>query len=243
MMREHDILLGKSHDGAYLKFGGSEHVALHARSGAGKTSSFTIPACFTWRGSLVVLDIKRGALPPLRDTGSGRGKRCIFLILLHRTEDRIAGIHSRRCSVRSQSGSSQIARMGFQLFPEQYAGPGNASADRFWEPAGRSAFVAVATLLAETSGEPLTMSNVLRVFTRGDGLEWLARKISERRPTTDPYSRVVADGISDYINGDIGRVDENRKTVTTRLQIWHNPRIASATAVATSTSAICVASR
>jgi hypothetical protein len=61
--------------------------------------------------------------------------------------------------------------MGFQLFPEHTAGPGNASADRFWEPAGRAAFIAVATLLSETQDEALTMSNVLRVFTRGDGIE------------------------------------------------------------------------
>ena len=120
--------------------------------------------------------------------------------------------------------------MGFQLFPEHIAGPGNASADRFWEPAGRAAFVAVATLLSETPDEALTMSNVLRVFTRGDGIEWLARQIEMRRDTPRRYSRVVADGVSDYINGDIRQVDGIRKTVTTRLQVWHNPRIAAATA-------------
>ena len=124
----------------------------------------------------------------------------------------------------------QVARMGFQLFPEHYAGPGSASADRFWEPAGRSAFIAVATLLAETPDQSLTMSNVLHVFTRGDGIEWLARKVAERRKSRHPYSRIVADGVSDYINGDIRQVDGIRKTVTTRLQVWHNPRIASATA-------------
>ena len=58
-MREFDIILGKSENGRFLKLGGSEHVALHARSGAGKTSSFTIPTCFTWPGSLVVLDVKQ----------------------------------------------------------------------------------------------------------------------------------------------------------------------------------------
>ena len=231
MMREHDILLGKSHDGAYLKFGGSEHVALHARSGAGKTSSFTIPACFTWRGSLVVLDIKREAFTATAGYRERKGQE-VYLLDPAAQDGRSHRWDPFAAVQRSQPERfDQIARMGFQLFPEQYAGPGNASADRFWEPAGRSAFVAVATLLAETPGEPLTMSNVLRVFTRGDGLEWLARKISERRPTTNPYSRVVADGISDYINGDIRQVDGIRKTVTTRLQIWHNPRIASATAV------------
>ena len=57
-MREYPILIGRDGD-HNLEFGGSEHVALHARSGAGKTTQFVIPNCFAWPGSLVVLDIKR----------------------------------------------------------------------------------------------------------------------------------------------------------------------------------------
>ena len=50
LMLEYEIVLGKSRRGEFLRFGGSEHVALHARSGAGKTSSFTIPNCFRVAG-------------------------------------------------------------------------------------------------------------------------------------------------------------------------------------------------
>ena len=71
-MQEYDLVLGKSPGGKFLRFGGSEHVALHARSGAGKTSSFTIPNCFAWRGSLVVLD---AAGDPLTVSASGDAKR------------------------------------------------------------------------------------------------------------------------------------------------------------------------
>jgi type IV secretion system protein VirD4 len=230
-MQEFDIILGKSERGDFLKFGGSEHIALHARSGAGKTSSFTIPACFTWPGSLVVLDVKREAFNATAGYRRTRMGQDVFLLdpaaqdgRSHRW-DPFAAVQRRE-----PERFDQIARMGFQLFPEHYAGPGSASADRFWEPAGRSAFVAVATLLAETPDQSLTMSNVLRVFTRGDGIEWLARKVAERRKSRHPYSRIVTDGVSDYINGDIRQVDGIRKTVTTRLQVWHNPRIASATA-------------
>ena len=228
-MQEFDIILGKSESGDFLKFGGSEHVALHARSGAGKTSSFTIPTCFTWPGSLVVLDVKREAFNATAGYRKTTLRQDVFLLdpaaldgRSHRW-DPFAAVERRE-----PERFDQIARMGFQLFPEHTTGA--ASADRFWEPAGRSAFVAVATLLAETPDESLTMSNVLRVFTRGDGIEWLARKVAERRKTPHPYSRIVADGVSDYINGDVRQVDGIRKTVTTRLQVWHNPRIASATA-------------
>jgi type IV secretion system protein VirD4 len=229
-MLEYDIVLGKSPRGAFLRFGGSEHVALHARSGAGKTSSFTIPNCFAWQGSLVVLDVKREAFNATAGHRAAMGQK-VFLFDPAATDGR-----SHRwdpfAAIRRESPErfDQIARMGFQLFPEHTAGPGNASADRFWEPAGRAAFIAVATLLSETQDEALTMSDVLRVFTRGDGIEWLARQIETCRNTPRRYSRVVADGVSDYINGDIRQVDGIRKTVTTRLQVWHNPRIAAATA-------------
>jgi type IV secretion system protein VirD4 len=217
MMQEHDILLGRSRSGGYLRFGGSEHVALHARPGAGKTSGFTIPNCFAWQGSLVVLDVKGEAFAATAGHRAAMGHQ-VFLLdpasangRSHRW-DPLAAV-----SRTSPDRFDQIARMGFQLFPEHYGGPGNASADRFWEPAGRAAFIAVTTLLAETPDEPFTMSNVLRLFTRGDGMEWLARRVNERRSTTNPYSRIVADGVSDYLSGD-------------RLQVWHNPRIAAATA-------------
>jgi len=229
-MLEYDIVLGKSRRGEFLRFGGSEHVALHARSGAGKTSSFTIPNCFAWQGSLVVLDVKREAFNATAGHRAAMGQS-VFLFD-PAAEDGRSHRWDPFAAIRRESPErfDQIARMGFQLFPEHYGGPGNASADRFWEPAARAAFVAVATLLSETPDEALTMSNVLRAFTRGDGTEWLARKIDMRRKANRHYSRVVVEGVSDYINGDIRQVDGIRKTVTTRLQVWHNPRIAAATA-------------
>src|SRR6185312_2138621 len=57
--RDHSppILIGQDGDD-YLAFGGTEHVALMARTGSGKTSSFCIPNAFNWPGSLIVLDVK-----------------------------------------------------------------------------------------------------------------------------------------------------------------------------------------
>jgi type IV secretory pathway TraG/TraD family ATPase VirD4 len=57
LMQQHPILIGKQ-GRDYLNFEGSEHAALYARTGTGKTSSVVIPNCFSWRGSLVVLDVK-----------------------------------------------------------------------------------------------------------------------------------------------------------------------------------------
>ena len=73
------------------------------------------------------------------------------------------------------------------------------------------------------------MSGVLRVFGRGDGHDWLAAQIEQRRTDGNPYSRAVVDGVSDYINGDERQVDGIRKTVSTRLASWYNPIISAAT--------------
>jgi type IV secretion system protein VirD4 len=229
-MQEHDILIGQD-DGDLLRFGGTEHVALHARTGSGKTSGFAIPNAFAWRGSMVCLDIK-GEM--FQSTAGHRARALgqdVFLLdpasldgRSHRW-DPLAVVQRQ-----SINRFDQISRQAFLLFPEAPAGSaGTSNADKFWEPAGRSAFTAVATLLAESPGEPLDMTNVLRMFGRGDSQDLLAAQIERRRQTGNPYSRAVVDGVSDYINGDERQVDGIRKTVSTRLAAWYNPLISAAT--------------
>jgi type IV secretion system protein VirD4 len=53
--------------------------------------------------------------------------------------------------------------------------------------------------------------------------------ISERRRAGHPYTAACVDSISDYLTGGIELVNGIRKSVTTRLAMWNNPRIAAAT--------------
>ena len=76
----------------------------------------------------------------------------------------------------------QIARMAFQIWPE-VPGQRNTGNTDFWNAAAREAFCAVANLIAETPAEPMTMANVLRVFLRGDGGDWMTGLIAARRET------------------------------------------------------------
>jgi hypothetical protein len=55
----------------------------------------------------------------------------------------------------------------------------------------------VATIIAETPAEPLTMENVAQLFARTDGHEWLAQRVEAQRRTGQPYSKIAVDGISD----------------------------------------------
>ena len=226
-MQEHDILIGKAADGTFLRFGGGEHAVLHARSGAGKSVGFSIPNAFAWKGSLVCLDIKRELFNITAGFRAGEGQK-VFLFD-PAAEDGRSHRWNPFWQVDRQSPErfDQIARMSFQLFPE-VQGNGNGNTD-FWNGAAREAFCAVANLLAETPGEHLTMERVLRVFLRGDAGETMVRMIEARRRASQPYSRAVIDGIAGFTSVEEKLSGSIAKTVSTRLQIWSNPRVAAAT--------------
>lgn len=229
-MKEHYILVGRdAADGSYLKFGGGEPVAVHARTGSGKSADFGIPNCFTWQGSLVVLDVKGEAFRATAGHRAAMGQD-VYLF-----EPASKGGRSHRWDPfaavmrRSLDRFRQIARMGSLQFPEIDQIGGGANNNKFWDDAGRQAFRAVATILAESPYERLSMERIAAVFSRFDGHHWLADKIDRRRATDEPYSQIAVDAISDYIGEDPTLRGNIRKTVSTRLQIWSDPQLAAVT--------------
>src|SRR5437764_279181 len=82
------------------------------------------------------------------------------------------------------------------------------------------------TLVAETPELPLNLETILRIFARGDGIDWLINLINKRRAAGGrQYSQAAVDGVSDYISGADEQVEGIRKTVSTTLAPWYNPRI------------------
>jgi type IV secretion system protein VirD4 len=131
----------------------------------------------------------------------------------------------------SVSRFRQIARQANLLFPEIDQIGGSANNNAFWDSAGRQAFSAVATIIAETPAEPLTMENVAQLFARTDGHEWLAQRVEAQRRTGQPYSKIAVDGISDYIGSNPKLRNDITKTVSVKLQTWYDPQIAAVTSV------------
>src|ERR1700759_5070406 len=70
---------------------------------------------------------------------------------------------------RSIGRFRQIARLGKLLFSEinQIGTAGNDN--KFWDDAGRQAFKAVASILAESPHQRLCMERITSVFNRADG--------------------------------------------------------------------------
>lgn len=228
-MQEHDIILGRHADGSYIRLPGGEPVAVHARTGSGKSADFGIPNCFGWKGSLVVLDIKGEAFRATAGHRFAMGQDVYLLDPASKTGRSHRWDPFAAVPRQSMERFRHIARMGSLQFPEidQIGSAGNSN--KFWDDAGRQAFKAVAAIIAESPHERLTMEHVTSVFNRSDGHEWLADMIAGRRGTENPYSQIAVDGISDYVGDDPKLRGDIRKTVSTRLQIWSDPQLAAVT--------------
>jgi type IV secretion system protein VirD4 len=221
------ILLGRSGNAVH-RLPGTEHVALHARTRSGKTSSFVVPNLFEWEGSAIVLDIK-GEI--FQATAGHRARNLGQAIYVFDPTARDGRSHCWNpldaVERTSLDRFDQVQRQTYMMFPE---GAGSSNSERFWEPAGRAAMIAVCNLIAETPGETFTLSHILHLFSRGDYHEIFRKKIKERRSSNGPpYSRLTVEGISDFLSGHPDMIESVRKTVSTRLQPWQNPRTAAAT--------------
>ena len=114
------------------------------------SSSVVIPNCFGWRGSLVVLDVKGEAF---KATGGYRKHTLghdVYLFDPAAENERTHRWNPLQPVQRdSTSRFDQISRQAFMLFPDFSIGSWS-NAEAFWIPSARGAFIAVATLLAET---------------------------------------------------------------------------------------------
>jgi type IV secretion system protein VirD4 len=208
----------------YLTFGGPEHVALYAPTRSGKGVGVVIPNCLLWDGSLIVLDVKKENWAASAGIRAEAGQR-VFLFDPLDPEGRTSRYNPlsyvRRGTIDAFDDIQRIAQM---LYPE-------ATGDQeFWTNSARSAFIGVTAFLAETPDLPLTLGEVLRMFTRRDLQGYLTGMIEARRLAGKPYTAACINALNDYLAGSADTVSGVRKSVTTKLMLWFNPRIDAATA-------------
>jgi type IV secretion system protein VirD4 len=228
-MNQHEILIGKR-GGNYLTLPGSEHVVVYARTRAGKTVGFAIPNALMFGGSLVCLDVKGEIFRVTAGHRAAMGQQVVVLDPASREMRTHRWNPLAAVDRNSPDRFDMIRRQSYSLWPDATAiGAASSNADRFWDPAGRSAFEGVTTIIAETPELPLTMAMVLRFFTAADSQERLAKMIEDRRNSDQPYSQTAVDQVSDYLRGEVQQVEGIRKTVSTKLAPWFSPRLQAAT--------------
>jgi len=218
------LLLGRK-GGAYLSFGGSEHVMLYAPTRSGKGVGVVIPNLLNWSGSVVVLDIKRenfqatagfraahGQAVRLFDplAPDGRTARYNPLAYIPR-QDRIATL-------------DELQKIAGMLFPA------TDRADPFWAEAARTGFVGVGAYVAETPALPFTLGEIFRQLTQGSPRQRFPEAIAARARAADPLSSGCVAALTDFCSASDNTFASIRQTITSRMGLWLNPRVDAATA-------------
>ncbi|PHK93446.1 hypothetical protein CR162_18400 [Pseudoroseomonas rhizosphaerae] len=218
------IVLGR--DGQNLvSLPGQDHVALYARTGAGKGVGFVVPNCQNWGGSLVCFSVKRDVAQAAAAERQRLGDE-VFLFDLMSHDGRT---HRWNPLGQVRRGTPEafndIQKAMFRLVPETKA------QNPFWDNAGRRLAGAAALLLAETPSEPLTVQAVRRLLARPDWAENFQAMLQRAREEGRPYPVAAVDTISAIIRR---KEDESAasviETTTTALALWEIPRVAAGTA-------------
>jgi len=218
------IVLGRK-DGRLLVFGGQEHVALYAPTRTGKGVGVVIPNLLTWPDSTVVLDVKRENWDATAGFRATHGQ-AVHLFDPLDPEGRTARFNPFGHIDRTDSIAvvDELQRIAAMLFPHP------VTADPFWAESARTGFIGVAAYLAETPERPLTFGALYAELTAGDPRVRLPALIANRSKQGRPLSDGCTRALTDFCASSENTFASVRQTLTSRLNLWVNPRVCAATA-------------
>ena len=219
------IVLGRK-SGRLLIFGGPEHVMLYAPTRTGKGVGVVIPNLLTWPDSVVVLDVKHENWEATAGFRAAHGQHVILFDPLD-PNGRTARFnplgHIDRCDPIAVL--DELQKLAVMLFPA----PPNA--DPFWAEAARTGFVGVGALIAETQELPFSLGTVYRELTRGDPRTRLPAVVQARAAAGNPLSVGCASALCDFCSASENTFASTKLTLTSRMNLWLNPKICAATDV------------
>ena len=218
------LYVGRDSLGRYLKFGGPDHIACYAPTRSGKGVGLVIPNALLYPASLVALDVKKEIFAATAGIRTEAGQK-VFLFDPLAPDGRTARYNPfsyvRRDTIDAFEDVQRIAQMVF---------PAVSGDQAFWTDSARSAFTGAASFLAETPELPFTFGEVLRLLSSVDGAAAIITRIEARRQAGKPYTEATVKALEDYLKGSADLVNSIRKTITSKLSLWFNPRIDAATA-------------
>jgi type IV secretion system protein VirD4 len=226
--RHGGIHVGVDSQGKYLTWKPDEtsgpHIAVYAPTGSGKGVSIVIPNCLMFEGSVVVLDVKGEGY----EITSGIHAHCGHEV--HRFEP-LSPTGQTACwnplyYVRRDSLIDlfdDVQRIAINIYPI-------VTGDHaFWQDSARNAFAGTVAFLAESPEMPFTIGAVVRILSSRDGGKFMKARMEQRRQEGRPYTEATVMALDDYINGSDDLVNSVRKSITSKLGLWLNPRIDAAT--------------
>lgn len=223
-LRAETGLLVGAKGGRYLSFGGSEHVIGYAPTRSGKGVGLVIPNLLNWPDSVVCLDIKRENWERTGGFRASHGQEVHLFDPLDergRTAQYNPLSYVRRDAIDRYDDLQRVATM---LFPADYG------SDPFWYQSARTAFIAIGGYVAETPRLPLTIGEVLRQLSGAADLKvHFGEIIANRQDGPTRLSPRCVQALNDFLAASDNTFNSVRKTVTSRLELWFNPRVDKAT--------------
>lgn len=225
------IVLGKK-GGKLLVFEGAQHVLMSAPTRSGKGVGIVIPNLLHWTDSVVVLDIKQENWNITSRYRAKVLKQACYLFNPAAADGRSHRYNPLTYIDRRDPGKriDDVQKIAGMLFPDR------EGTDVIWTATPRALFTGIVSLLLDLEGEqgapPVTIGQVLRESLKdGDGADYFAALIEERKGRRQPLSEATISGLNTYIS----IKSENTRagvlgSFRSRLEIWLNPLVDAATA-------------
>jgi len=217
------IILGR-HGGRPLIFGGPEHVMLYAPTRTGKGVGVVIPNLLTWPDSVVVLDIKRENWEASAGFRAAHDQAVILFDPLE-ADGRTARFNPLGHIDRSDPIGvlDELQKLSVMLFPA----PPNT--DPFWAESARTGFMGVGACVAETPALAFSLGVIFRELTSGDPRTRLPGIVAARATAGRPLSVGCVSALTDFCSASENTFAGIKQTITSRMNLWLNPRICAAT--------------
>lgn len=218
------IVLGRQ-GGRYLVFGGSEHVMLYAPTRSGKGVGVVIPNLLNWPDSIVVLDVKQENYQATAGFRAEHGQ-AVYLFDPLNADGRTNCYNPLAHVDRSDPVATldELQKLAVMLFPT-----GAEIKDPFWSESARTGFIGVGAYVAETPALPFTIGEIYRNLTQGDARQRFPELIRERAAAKAPLSAGCVSALSDFCGASENTFASIRSTITSRMNLWLNPRVDAAT--------------
>src|SRR3984893_6171540 len=206
---------------------GTQGVCLGAPPRGGQGTADATPDPLNGPDSVVCVDIKREIWMTTAGFRQAAGQACYLFDPF--SEDRRSARWNpfHYVSENPERRVNDLQRIAEMLYPD----PPNV--DPFWTASARSLFLGIALYLFETPSLPNTIGEVLRQGMASDdegfGQHW-KRLIEGRNSGTRPLSSQCVRSLYDVIDLAPVTASSIRKTFTSRLDLWLNPILDSATA-------------
>jgi len=226
LLGEAGIILGRW-GRRYLVLGRQLCAIVIAPPRSGKGAGLVQPNALTWRGSLVVNDVRRESY---RITA---GYRRLFsaVHLFDPLSPKGLTAQWNPISTYYVPDDPALRIDALQKLANQLS-PDPASGDPFWPASCRDLFLGLGLYVTETPTLPRTLGEMVRQIMHGAddsvGEHW-KRTIAEREESGNPLSPTCKRMLYDFICLSPQTQSSVRKTFTSKLQLWTNPLIDAAT--------------